>query len=441
MARKTSSWSLRARERSLLWMVFFTVAAGYAMPLLVRYSNAPSLAWTDALPLAAFGLMLAVGHLVLVGAKFRGDTVLFPVVMLLAGLGWLAQIRMGTLDLEDLSGQAVWLPVAGWGLMLFAALFLSGGRAARLERLSLLSLGLSVAVLAAILVFGRRFRGAVYLPGGVNPAEIVKLLLIIFLAGYLVTFRKEFGRTVAAGLPAPPVKALLGLGALWAVPMGLLVMQRDLGMILLLNLVLLILLVLVTGRAGYLVLGILAAAVVGMLVFRVFPHGQSRFAVWLDPYADPTGKGWQILQSLSAMYTGGLWGRGLGAGSPSSIPIAESDFVYAAWAEEAGFLGCGLLLLGFAVLFQRGFVIASREKDLFARNLAAAITLVLAVQTLLNLGGVTKAIPMTGIPLPFISHGGSSLLTAFLLTGTLLGLSDAGSGGRPTTSRGRKKRR
>ncbi|MCP5487881.1 MAG: FtsW/RodA/SpoVE family cell cycle protein [Verrucomicrobia bacterium] len=443
MAGKPSTWSLRSGERRLLIGSFLVILAGYAMPLLVRYSNAPTLSWTDALPLAGFAIMLLLGHGLLVAGRFHGDQVLYPVAMLLAGLGWLAQIRLGTIDLNALSLSAAYLPVSGWGLMIGTALFLSRGRAARLEQLSLLCLFLSVAVLGAILVFGQRFRGALYLPGGINPAEIVKLLLIIFLSGFLVTFRKELGRTVVGVVPAPPWKTLLGLGALWALPMGLLVLQRDLGMILLLNLVLLALLVLITGQVGYLLLGLLATVTLGVAVFSIFPHGQARFAVWLDPFADPTGKGWQILQSLSAMYSGGLWGRGLGAGSPSAIPIAESDFVYAAWAEEAGFIGCGLLLLAFALLFSRGLAIAEREKDPFSRNLAAAIVLVLSFQALLNLGGVTKAIPMTGIPLPFISHGGSSLITTFLLVGTLLGLSDGGKPARPSggNRRPRKTRR
>ncbi|MCB1101221.1 MAG: hypothetical protein KDL10_02590, partial [Kiritimatiellae bacterium] len=226
MAGKPSTWSLRSGERRLLIGSFLVIFAGYAMPLLVRYSNAPTLSWTDALPLAGFAIMLLLGHGLLVAGRFHGDQVLYPVAMLLAGLGWLAQIRLGTIDLNALSLSAAYLPVSGWGLMIGTALFLSRGRAARLDHLSLLCLFLSVAVLGAILVFGQRFRGALYLPGGINPAEIVKLLLIIFLSGFLVTFRKELGRTVVGVVPAPPWKTLLGLGALWALPMGLLVLQR-----------------------------------------------------------------------------------------------------------------------------------------------------------------------------------------------------------------------
>jgi cell division protein FtsW (lipid II flippase) len=208
--------------------------------------------------------------------------------------------------------------------------------------------------------------------------------------------------------------------------MVLLVLLRDFGLIVLLNAVLLVMAVLASGRWSYLVTGLLLVGGAGVLLLRFMPHGSSRVDVWLNPFADPTGRGWQVLQSLSAMATGGLWGAGLGAGQPTAIPIAASDFVYAAWAEETGYVGCALVLGVYLLFFYRGFRLADSLRDPFAQSLATGLTAALALQTLLNLGGVTKAIPLTGITLPFLSLGGSSLITSFVMLGLLLALSDPG---------------
>jgi cell division protein FtsW (lipid II flippase) len=436
MAAGPTTWGFRARERRLLAQVFLIFLVGYLMPLAVRLSHAPDLYVEALVPVGLFLAMLVISHLWLVAIGFRGDQVLLPVCLLLAGCGWLAQMRMGTLDFTTGKPLATFAVPMGLALGLVAVTLLRRGRILHLDRAAVWFLLLAVAVLAGILVMGQRFRGAVYLAGGMNPSEIVKVLLAFFLAGFFVLFRKELSQVIA-GIPAPPLKTLILFGALWAMPMGLLILQRDLGMILLLNMVLLNLVVLATRRWGYVVTGMLVAGLLGYILFQVFPHGQQRFAVWQNPFADPTGRGWQILQGLSAMYTGGLWGQGLGSGSPTVIPIAASDFVYAALAEELGFVGCGLLLLAFVTLFYRGFLIADGLKNPFGQQLAAACTLMLAIQTLLNVGGVTKAIPLTGIPLPFLSHGGSSQVTSFLLVGLLLALSDTAV---PARSRGKAKK-
>jgi cell division protein FtsW (lipid II flippase) len=144
----------------------------------------------------------------------------------------------------------------------------------------------------------------------------------------------------------------------------------------------------------------------------------------MDPFADETGAGWQVLQGLSALYSGGWWGSGLGAGFPHAVPIASSDFIYAAIGEELGFVGCCLLVAVYAALFAAGFSTAARAKGRFERILAAVLTALLAAQTIWNIGGVTKALPMTGIPLPFLSRGGSDLAASFVMLGLLIVLSD-----------------
>ena len=192
-----------------------------------------------------------------------------------------------------------------------------------------------------------------------------------------------------------------------------------------LNAILILMLFAVQSRPGYLTIGCLGVVAAGYAVQFVSAHAKARFDVWLAPFADPTGKGYQVLQSLCAMFSGGLWGAGIGGGDPRFVPIASSDFVYAALAEEIGFFGCALLLSVYALLFVRGFRAAGRIKAPFERVLCVGLTATLAVQTLFNIAGVTKALPMTGITLPLISHGGSSLVVTLLITGMIAGLSDS----------------
>ncbi|MCS6772461.1 MAG: FtsW/RodA/SpoVE family cell cycle protein, partial [Kiritimatiellae bacterium] len=217
----------------------------------------------------------------------------------------------------------------------------------------------------------------------------------------------------------------LSMAVFWLAPMALLVAIRDFGMIALLNSTLMCMIVLVTGRASYALAGLAALAGAAFVIWHFVPHGAGRLDVWLDPFEDPTGRGWQILQGLSAMASGGWWGAGLGAGHPTTVPIASSDFVYAALAEELGFVGCGLVLSSYLLLFHRGYRIADSLKDPFPQALATGLTTILALQTLFNIGGVTKALPLTGLTLPFISHGGSSLVTSLVMLGILLALSDS----------------
>ena len=389
----------------------------------VKLSNAPLLPWQQLIPLGVYaaGVPAALLWLKLIG--WKGDPGLVGAVFLLSGVGLVIQFRMGSF------AQGLGNPVALAPFPLGLAAFLVGvtltgkGRGAWLAKTGWLAYLAALAVFAAMLLLGRRYRGGLYMPGHMNPSEIVKPLLVLFLAAYLSMRQKAFSET-QNGIPVPPIPALLGLVFLWGLPMLLTIALKDLGLMMLLNAILIVMLFAIARSTGYLALGLAAAAAAGFGVQFLSAHAQARFDVWLNPFADPTGKGWQILQALAAMYSGGLWGAGLGSGVPQAVPIVSSDFVYAALAEEVGLIGCGLLLMVYAVLFSRGFRAAGAAKTPFERLLCVGLTGSLAVQTLLNVAGVTKALPMTGITLPFISHGGSSLITTLLVAGLLAGLSD-----------------
>jgi cell division protein FtsW (lipid II flippase) len=389
----------------------------------VKLSNAPVLPWEQLIPLGAYaaGVPLALIWLKLIG--WKGDAGLVGAVFLLSGMGLVVQFRMGSFS------QGLAAPFALAPFPLGLAAFLAGvtltgkGRGTWLAGAGWLAYLAALGVLAAMLVLGRRYRGGTYMPGNMNPSEIVKPLLVFFLAAYLSRRQKSFSET-QNGIPVPPLFALLGLVVLWGVPMLLTIALKDLGLMVLLNAILIVMLFAIARSTGYLAIGLAVVTAAGFGVQFISSHAQARFDVWLNPFTDPTGKGWQILQALSAMYSGGLWGAGLGSGVPQTVPIVSSDFIYAAVAEEIGLIGCGLLLMVYAVFFSRGFRAAGAARTPFERLLCVGLTGSLAVQTILNVAGVTKALPMTGITLPLISHGGSSLITTLLVAGLLAGLSD-----------------
>ena len=389
----------------------------------VKLSNAPVVPWEQLLPLGAYVAGVPAALLWLKLSGWKGDAGLAGAVFLLSGMGLVIQFRMGSFSQGLANPVALAAFPLGLGAFVVGASLTGKGRGTWLAGAGWLAYFAAAGVLAAMLVLGRRYRGGMYMPGNMNPSEIVKPLLVFFLAAYLSRRQKAFSET-QNGIPVPPLHALLGLVLLWGVPMVLTLALKDLGLMVLLNAILIVMLFAVARSTGYLALGLAAVTAAGFGIQLISAHAQARFDVWLNPFADPTGKGWQILQALSAMYSGGLWGAGLGSGVPQSVPIVTSDFVYAAVAEEIGLVGCGVLLLVYATLFSRGFRAAGAARTPFERLLCVGLTGSLAVQTILNVAGVTKALPMTGITLPLISHGGSSLITTLFVAGLLVGLSD-----------------
>ncbi len=417
------AWMLRWPERHLLLLCVLSIALGFIMVLGSGFADGRLFDPRVLLPLLVYIVCLTAMHLVLVAARFHGDQILLATLAFLAGFGLLAQSRMGSFDLSDLSAPGLYLFPAGVVLMLAVCIALMRGRYERLAAGIWGWAGISLALVAALLLLGHRYRGAVYGGGLITPTEILKVTVVLFLASYIDRHAKRLGNW-GKGFPRPPLRDLLPLAGFWLALVGLLLLQRDLGMFVVLNVTLLIMLFIGTGRVGYLALGGLAATGLGYLILAFFAHGQRRIQAWLSPFQDPTGNSWQILQGLSGMYSGGLWGEGFGEGNPEYTPIAQSDFIYAVIGEELGFVGCTLLVIFFLVFFSRCLGIADQTRSGFGRLLCVGLTSVLATQTFLNLGGVTSFIPLTGITLPFISHGGSSLITGFVSLGLILAVSE-----------------
>lgn len=439
--RTLAPWEARRAERELLLICLGGIALGVVMVLASLHTADKPVDLTRLLPFLAYALCLGGLHLALVVGGSRGDPFLVVTLAFLAGFGLLARMRLGAFDGDGsdpggLAGLADYAFVGGFALLTVLALGFGGGRYRTLAAGQWVWTwaGLSVVLVLVLLVTGQRFRGAVFGAGLITPTELLKISFVLFSAAYIARHAKALGVWVFHGL-LPPWRPLLPLAGVGAVLLLMLLIQRDLGMALLLGLTLPVLLVLGTGRWGYAAYGLAVASLLGWLLLAVFEHGERRIQAWLYPFQDPTGGSWQVLQGLSGMYAGGLWGDGFGAGNPEYTPIAESDFIYAVIGEELGFVGTALVLAFFLILILRGLQIAVRTRSPFGLLLAAGLTTILAAQLVLNVGGVTNFLPLTGLTLPFISQGGSSLVTAFAILGLLLAISD----GEPSRSTGGKR--
>jgi cell division protein FtsW (lipid II flippase) len=429
---QTGTRNPRTTEAALLaFAVLITAAAG----ILLGWSLDPDLPPTAIVTGIALAVIAVVAHLTVRTAAPDADPTLLPIAFLLNGLGLVFVSRVDLATGSDLAAtQTVWTAVsvgAACALLLFvrrvrdlARLPYTVGLAALVLLLLPLVPGLSAGVINGarlwIDVAGMRFQ----------PGELAKLFLVVFLAAYLERNRALLSiATQRVGpllVPAPRHLAPL----LAAAGMALVVMAglRDLGSALLLFGVFIAMLYVATGRLAYPALGAVAFGFGAYIAWLLFPHVQRRVEVWLDPWADISGAGYQIAQSLFAIGTGGLTGTGLGLGRPQDVPFSATDAIFVVIGEELGLLGTTAVLLLFLLLTFRGLKIATTARDEFATLLAAGLTVTLALQTFVIVGGLTRLVPLTGVTLPFVSYGGSSLLSNYLLVALLLRISDESRG-------------
>jgi cell division protein FtsW (lipid II flippase) len=343
------------------------------------------------------------------------DLFLLPLCALLSGWGLITVWR-----LESSFGlrQAAWLVVCAvavtalvgrWGdlgvLRRFKYVLLAGGLV--LTALTIL-LGTSPTGIGPRLWLGCC---GVYL----QPSEPLKLLLVLYLAAYLADHMQQRTRDFPLLFPTVIVAGLALL---------LMVVQRDLGSASILILLYSIVLYMATGRRRVLFAAIVTLALAAVIGYFFVDVVQARLGSWLDPWNDPSGRSYQIIQSLLSIANGGILGRGLGIGNPGLVPVAHSDFVYSAIAEEAGLAGSIGLLAAFALLLTRGLVISLRSSDRFLRLLAAGLSAYIGIQSLLIIGGDLRMLPLTGVTLPFVSYGGSSLLTSSVAVAMLMTISN-----------------
>ena len=445
---------MRPTELLLLGIVALALAVGAAslgatQRLLAAQTAGESLASLDLSPpdpraLAVYLAALFVVHLTFVLAGRRTDQVLLPAVAMLGGIGLLLMQRLP----QDLVVQR-WGDVAlglgqlqlGWlliALTVIAALALAVRSDAWLRLYKYTWAAAGIALLLLTFVFGSEVNGARLTlsigPLSGQPSELLKVILVVFLAGYLSENRTLLAdeSTRIGPIALPPLPYLAPMVAMWAIALGVVVVQRDLGAALLFFAVFLVLLYVATGRPAYVAGGLLLFVAGSWVLYNLFGHVQQRVDNWLDPWADPLGAGFQAVQALYAFGRGGLLGVGLGAGLPTiggrlPVPAVHTDYPLAALGEELGLIGLLAILGLYLVLVIRGLRIAAAAHDDFRAILASGLALVVGVQAFIIAAGNLKLIPLTGITLPLISYGGSSLLANAIVVGLLLALSDRGA--------------
>lgn len=363
-----------------------------------------------------FAVSVVAGQL-LVGLLAPEAPPLLAVAAMLAAVGLAFTMRLAP---EAAPAQANWI-AAGIAAMVAG---LAAGRQAHLLRRWTYTAGvLAIATLGATALFGRSINGArlwIEVAGqSVQTTELIKAFLVVFLAGYL---SREAGVFAQPGPLLARWRFLFPLLVLWLGTLGSLVALRDLGTLAILAALATVMLSLASRRPGFLAAGALLVAATAVLGYTTMSHVRTRVDVWLHPFADPLGAGYQTVQATFALANGGVTGTGLGWGMADTIPAAVTDYVFVAVAEELGLAGASGVILAFALLVTGGLQAAARRPDAYERFLAAAVAILMGVQAAVIIAGNLRLVPTTGVTLPFVSYGGSSLVVNFALLGLLLGI-------------------
>lgn len=417
---------MRSRRDTELLLLLAAAPAVVLLFVLVHGARGGTVTWADVtVPLGLLGSFLGA-H---IAARFlaRGaDPALLPIAFVLSGVG-LAFITR--LDPDLAASQVLWVLGGVVALVATLAAVPSLERLARYKYTIALA-GIVLLVLPALIgveVNGAklwlRFAGFSF-----QPAEIAKILIVLFLAAYLAEKREVLSVSTrrALGVWLPPAKHLGPLVVMWALSLVILIAEKDLGSSLLFFGVFLVMIYTATGRPAYVAAGLGLFSAGATTAYLMFAHVQQRVEIWLDPFADATGRGYQLAQSLFALGAGRVIGVGIGKGLPGRIPFVETDFIFTAIAEELGLLGGIALIVAFLTFCLRGLATASRARSDVSALVAAGLVATFGLQAFVIIGGVTRLIPLTGITLPFVSYGGSSILSNFILLGLLMRAGDTG---------------
>ena len=412
----------RNTELGLIILVVMIIGASYALASLGQDAVIPPnvLGFLG----VVLGLLL-VAHVATRLLAPDADPTLLPLAGLLNGLGF---VFIARIDERLAWQQSAW---TAFGIALFCITLMFVRRARNLDsyRWSFALLGIILLMLPLAPGIGREINGArIWInvgPMSFQPAEAAKIVLAIFFASYLVEKREllAMGRRVGP-VTVPDLKHLGPVLLAWAASLVVMISQKDLGSSLLFFALFIVMLWVATERFSYVVTGTALFAAGAYLSWRAFDHVQTRVTIWLDPWGDTRGKGFQIVQAAFAMAAGGIGGTGLGLSGKINIPEAESDFIFAVLASELGLVGATVILIAFLLIIGAGLRIAVRADHAFDKLLAVGLTTLIGLQAFIIIAGVTRVLPLTGITLPFVSYGGSSLISNYVLLALLMRISD-----------------
>lgn len=420
----------RNAEMSLLILSIVIALGTYALTDLSRATSVSA-----GFPVFAllFSAMAIAGHIAVRRLAPGADPLLYPVAIVLAGFGFGIVRR---LDPRLANNQLSWIAV-GIGAFALTLLVIRDHRRLEQFRYSFMLIGIGLLLAPMVPGLGTDLNRSAKLwvdlgPVNFQPAELGKIVLALFCAGYLASKREVMTissfRLGPFGLPAPRHFGPLLMA--WGLSLAVMFYERDLGSSLLFFALFVVTLYAATARAVYAFVGFGMFGAGVAFAVRRFAHVTERVNDWLDPWSTFEGSGRQIAQSAFALGSGGFTGVGLGLGHPELIDpglrsgTLPTDFIFAAIGEELGMLGTTAILLLFALIVARGFHIALRSRDEFGTLLAVGLTSIIGLQALLIMGGVSRLLPLTGITLPFVSYGGSSIVANFILIALLMRISD-----------------
>lgn len=413
----------RTTELGLLLLGAVITAGAFALASLGRTASLPA----NLVPFLVVVLaLLLVGHVAVRRLAPAADGLLLPLAGLLNGLGYVFIARTD----EDLAGlQATWTAV---GVAAFVVTLVVIRRVRQLERYryTFALVGIALLLLPLVPVIGREINGArIWVsigPLNFQPGEPAKLALAVFLSAYLVERRELLALSLRriGPVPVPDPRYLGPVLLAWGVSVMVMVFEKDLGSSLLFFALFIVLVWVATERNAYLVLGVGLFAAGAAVAYNLFGHVRDRVAIWLDPWPEAKSTGFQLVEAAFALAAGGVTGSGPGLGEPERIPARETDFIFAVIGEELGLLGGTAILAAFILLVGSGLRIALRADQPFEKLLAAGLAALLGIQAFIIIGGVIRVVPLTGVTLPFVSFGGSSLVANYVLLALLVRISD-----------------
>ena len=424
MASSPIATARRNSELGLVVMAAAITAVAYTLAALGQNSTIPA----RIIPflIALLGLLLSA-HVATRLLAPGADGTLLPLAVLLNGIGYVVIARLS----ERLAGlQTTWTFIAVIAFVLTLVVVQRPSDLARLKW-TFLFIGAGLLMLPLVPGIGTSVGGArIWVsigPINFQPGEFAKIALALFLAGYLADNRE----LIAAGtrrigpMRIPELRFLLPVTLAWGFAVAVMVAEKDLGSALLFFTLFTVMMWVATERAIYLILGLVLFSAAAYTAYQLFSVVQTRVSIWLDPWSQYEGKGYQIVQAMFAFANGGTGGTGLGLGSPTKIPAAKTDYIFAAIGEEMGLVGATAVLIAFLLMIGAGLRIAVRSERAFEKLLATGLTTIIGMQAFIIIGGVVRVVPLTGITLPFVSYGGSSLLANWVLLALLIRISDS----------------